>query len=352
MDTTDPLIEFDDNGICNHCRNFTKKTQTIIFKSHQEKNSALRNLIKQIRANGKGKEYDCIVGLSGGVDSTYAAYILKTEYKLNPLIVHLDNGWNSELSVKNIEEVLKNLELDLHTHVIDWEEFKDLQLSYLKASVIDIEVLTDHAIRAILYRIACKYNLKYIINGKNHSSEAILPESWISDKNDLKNIKAIQKYFGSRKIKTFPKLGLARLFYYKYIKKIEYIPFLDYIDYVKEDAAKTLQKELNWRSYSGKHHESIFTKFFQSYILPVKFNIDKRKAHLSSLICSNQISREEALEELAKPIISSEELDKAKEYVAKKWKLSTSEFDKLIAAPPPKDTPITPRITIVGTIKF
>jgi N-acetyl sugar amidotransferase len=333
MDTSDPDIKFNSEGICNHCIEYDHLHKNYFPVSSEDKAKKLELTVRKIKEHGKGREYDCIIGLSGGIDSTYVAYMVK-KLGLRPLAVHLDNGWNSELAVKNIENIVKKLDMDLYTYVIDWEEFRDMQVSYLKASVIDTEVLTDHAVRAILYRLANKHGLKYILNGKNYVSEAILPISWISDKNDLKNIISIQKRFGNKKIKTFPQLGLLRLNYFKHIKGINYIPFLNYIDYVKSDAQKILQNELEWRDYGGKHRESIFTKFFQAYILPVKFNIDKRKAHLSTLICSEQITREEALAELAKPLYQPLELQDEKDYIIKKLQLTHEQFEEIMQRKP------------------
>jgi N-acetyl sugar amidotransferase len=328
MDTTDQDIFFNEKGICNHCTEYFS-----LLKEHElDRSKSIDLLVEEISQKGKNKKYDCIIGLSGGVDSTYVAYKVK-ELGLRPLAVHLDNGWDSELAVSNIENTVNKLGIDLYTHVIDWEEFKDLQLSYFKASVIDIEVLTDHAIWAILYRMAYKYNIKYLINGSNLATESILPLSWISDKNDLKNIKAIHKRFGSRPIKTFPTLGLLKKLYFENIKRIKVVLILNYLKYDKSKAMDIIKSELDWKEYRGKHHESTFTKFFQSYILPEKFNIDKRKAHLSALICSKQITREKALQELDLPLYSQSELKAEKDYVLKKLSLTEYEFEDIMQKP-------------------
>ena len=331
MDTSDPNIRFSDKGICNHCVDYEKiKEARLIPAESREKE--LLELIADIKNNGKNKDYDCVIGLSGGVDSSYAAYIAKKN-GLRPLAVHLDNGWDSELAVKNIEQIITNLNIDLYSYVIDWEEFKDLQLSYFKASVIDIEVLTDHAIWAILYKTAARHRVRYILSGINVVSEAILPQSWISDKNDLLNIKQIHRKFGSRKIKTFPKLGLIRYFYYRYCKRMNIVPILNYVDYNKAEAIERIEKDLSWQNYGGKHHESTFTKFYQAYILPEKFKVDKRRAHLSTLICSGQLTREEALAELKHPQYKKEELHNDILYITKKLGLTPAEFDRIMALP-------------------
>jgi len=333
MDThDDPSIVFDDKGVCNYCHDYKKVAKQRIFGKAE-----LDELILKIKKKGRNKDYDCIIGLSGGVDSTYVAYIVKS-LGLRPLAVHLDNGWDSELAVSNIEKTINILHIDLHTHVINWEEFKDLQLSYLKASVVDIEATSDHAIFASLYKTASDNGIKYILTGENLSTEGFLPPNWVHNKNDLVNIKAIQRKFGTLKLRTFPVLGLRRKWYYSKIKGIKSVPILNYIDYVKEDAKKMIAQNLQWRDYGGKHHESLITRFYQSYILPQKFGIDKRKSHLSTLICSNQLSREDALLELKKPLYINEDLKKDKDYIIKKFGQSESEFQKIMLAPIKKHT--------------
>jgi len=326
----DPNITFNEQGVCNHCITYDSFAQRkIVDEATKEKNLAA--LIKEIKS--KGKQYDCVIGVSGGVDSTYVSYLVK-ELGLNPLAVHLDNGWNSKLAVKNIQQIITKLDIDLYTHVIDWQEFKDLQLSYLKASVVDIELLTDHAIVAILYKIAAEHKIKYILNGENVTSEGVLPSSWVHHKNDLMNIKDIHKQYGKVKIKTFPTLGLFKDLVYRKVKGIKMISILNYIDYNKFEAKKIITEQLDWKDYGGKHYESIFTRFYQAYILPVKFNIDKRRSHLSSLICSGQLSKEKALEEIKLPTCDPEVLKEDKNYVAKKFDLTEEEFDKIMMEKP------------------
>lgn len=334
MDTSDKDITFDEKGICNHCKLYYEKLKKVILtgKAAEKK---LREITEEIKARGSGKKYNCILGLSGGTDSTFMAYIAK-KLDLNPLIVHLDNGWNSRISVHNIKNVVKKLGFDLFTYVIDWDEFRELQLAYLRASVIDIEILTDHAIKAILFQLASNHNVKYILNGTNTITEGIMPNSWVYDKNDLVNLKDIIRKFGRVKIKTFPTLGISKQIYYDLIKKIRSVQILDYVSYIKDDAKKTLKEELEWKDYGDKHGESIFTNFYQKYILPEKFKIDKRRIHLSPLICSGQISREYALKELENPPYKEENLKIDMEYVLKKLKLSENEF-KVIMELPVKD---------------
>lgn len=333
MDTTDPLIEFDENGVCNHCQQAEKALKNEPYSlAFEEKEKRFKKLAEEIKEKGKGKQYDCIIGISGGVDSTYVAYLVK-KYGLRPLAVHLDNGWNSELAVMNIENALNKLGIDLYTHVIDWEEFKDLQLSFLKASTPDSEIPSDHAIGALMYQIAEKYGLEYVLTGVNSSSESILPKEWSQGHGDWKYIKSIQKQFGTKKLKTFPHFSIFKQFYWIYIKKIKWISTLDYFDYDKEQAKKFIMDELSWRDYGGKHHESNYTKIYQAYILPTKFGYDKRKAHLSSLIVAGQITREEALEELKKPLYDEKVLNEDIEYLINKFQISRDEFEDIMKAP-------------------
>lgn len=331
MDTTDPNIEFDENGVCNHCTSYLSRIDQFILpeKVRQKK---LEETIFKMKAHGQGKPYDCVAGVSGGVDSTYMVY-KATELGLRPLAVHLDNGWDSKIAVSNIERVLKKLGVDLYTHVINWEEFKDLQHAYFKASVVDIEVASDHAIMALVRNYTADRGLKYILGGTNYATEGIMPRSWVWTKNDLTNLKDIHRKFGSRKLKTYPTLGFLKLVYLRKIKGLTTFPFLNYIDYNREKAKQFLIENLGWEDYGGKHHESIFTKFYQAYILPRKFNIDKRKAHLSTMICSGQTTREKALKVLEEPLYDLKELQRDREYLLKKFGWSEQYFEDLMNLP-------------------
>lgn len=331
MDTTDRDIEFDEHGVCNYCRYYDEVASKNLFLGEEGKKK-LNQIVDEIKEYGKNKDYDCLLGLSGGVDSSFVAYYAK-KLGLRALVVHLDNGWNSETSVRNIENIVSKLDFDLYTYVIDWDEFKDLQLSFLKASVIDIEMVSDHAIRSTLFRVSKEKKIKYILRGGNVATEAILPWSWRYLKQDIRNIKGIHKIFGRKKIKTFPKHGLATLLMAKYSKRYRFIDLLNYIDYDRSRAIDILKKELDWKYYGKKHYESIITKFYQGYILPTKFNVDKRKCHFSSLICSGQMTREQALEELKKPVYDPDEQQNDKEYVVKKLGLTGEEFENLMKLP-------------------
>lgn len=334
MDTSDPEIVFDENGVCNHCRLFEEK-QRNVAASEDEKKQKLERLIADIKEAGKGKEYDCISGVSGGVDSTYLTYMLK-QFGLRTLVVHLDNGWNSELAVKNIENIVTRLDFDLYTKVLDWDEFRRLQVAYLKASVLDLEALSDHAIFATLMQQAAKNNIKYIINGSNIATEGILPLAWRYDQKltDSVNIKAIFKQFGQGRLKDFPLLSIQRFGYLTKVKRIKIVTMLDLMDYNKDEAKRIITEKLGWRDYGGKHYESIITRFYQGYILPKKFGIDKRRAHFSTLIAAGQLSREQALKEIEQPIMDSEILRQDLEYVPKKLGFSNDEFEAIMKLPP------------------
>lgn len=331
MDTIeDPNITFDEKGISNYYYDY-KKAASKLIEDSSKKNQELERIIGEIKKAGKGKRYDCIIGISGGVDSSYVA-LKANELGLRALAVHFDNGWNSELSVSNIENIVKKLNFELFTYVVDWEEFKDLQLAYIKASVVDIEVLTDHAIRSVLLSIADKYKVDFILSGSNVVTEATLPDYWIFNKSDAENIKDIHKKYGKLPMKTYPLCESWKRKLYA-TKGIKTVNLLDYVDYNKAKAKKLITSELSWKDYGGKHYESIFTRFYQGYILPTKFKIDKRKAHLSNLIFSGQISKEDALEELKAPIYPQEVFKIDKEFVLKKLELSEEEFAAIMQEP-------------------
>ena len=331
MDTSDPEITFDENGICNHYYIYQKRHDNIV-KSGEEGQKELHRIADKIRTEGKNKKYDCLIGVSGGVDSTCLTYLAK-QLELRPLIIHLDNGWNSEIAVQNINNLIEKLGFDLYTHVINWEEFKDLQLSFLKASVLDLELTSDHAIVSVLYQVARKYNINYSLSGFNIVTEGILPKAWRWSKMDWLNIKSIHKAYGTVKLKTFPHLGFFKRMYLNKVMKLEPFQPLNLIDYNKAEIKRIISEELGWKDYGGKHYESIITRFYQGYILPEKFGIDKRRAHLSTLICSGQITREEALAELEKPIYDPEQFEIDLEFVLKKFGLSESEFEEIMNLP-------------------
>ncbi len=330
MDTSDPNIYFDQDGVSNWWHDFQDLLKRL--PSVEETAQQFEQTLTRIRSTGMNRKYDCIVGLSGGVDSSYVAYLAK-QYSLRPLVVHFDNGWNNELAVHNIEKIVSTCEFPLKTHVMDWPEFRDLQRAYFKASVIDLEVPTDHMIFAALNRIASAEGIKFILSGNNLATEWLLPRAWYFPKGDLANLMSIHKQNGERPIKNLPKLGAWRNFYFKNFRGIETIEILNLIPYRKLEAKQTLIKEFGWRDYGGKHYESVFTRFYQGYILPTKFGIDKRKAHLSNLILNNEIDRQQAVEELKLPTYDPQLQQQDKVYVAKKLGWSTQEFEKILQLP-------------------
>lgn len=333
MDTiSDPDIVFDEKGVSNYYYDYKKAYAERVITG-QEGRRRFEKVAQQIKKDGKGKPYDCIMGLSGGVDSTYVAMLAK-EFGLRPLAMHFDNGWNSELAVKNIENIVSRLGFDLHTNVINWEEFKDLQISYLKASVIDIEAITDHAIFATLFRYAGEHDIKYLLSGTNVQTENTLPRSWIHAKTDHVNIKSIHKAYGKVPLKTFPFMDAKVKRYYQQVKGVQSVSVLDYFEYDKAEVKRRIQEELGWRDYGGKHYESIWTRFYQGYILPEKFKVDKRKAHLSDLIFGGQMTKEQALAELDKPIYDEVVFKQDYEFVLKKLGFTEDEFQQIMKQPP------------------
>lgn len=330
MDGSDPDIRFDADGVCNYWHEYQAFAATL--PDAAAKQARLDTLLAAVRADGKGKPYDCVIGLSGGVDSSYVTWLAK-QWELRPLIVHFDNGWNNELAVRNIENICKKLDFELHTFVMDWDEFRDLQRAYFKASVVDIEVPTDHMISGALYRLAAKYNLKYILSGLNHATEWLMPPSWNYAKFDLVNLKAIHRKFGERPLRKLPALGVWQRAWYQLVRGIHSEAVLDLVDFDKAKAKELLIRELDWVDYGGKHYESLFTRFYQGYILPQKFGVDKRKAHLSNLILSGQATRDEALRELQQPTYDAAMQERDKAYVRKKLGFSEAEFEELLVRP-------------------
>lgn len=331
MDNTDPDITFDEQGASNWYHQY----QEILAALPDEDARArlLAETIRRIKSAGTGRTYDCVVGLSGGVDSSYMCYLAK-QWGLRPLIVHFDNGWNDELAVSNIDLVLRKLRYPLQTFVMDWPEFRDLQRAYFKASVLDLDVPTDHMIFGALYALAREHRIKFILSGNNFSTEWLLPRAWYYSKFDLRNLQAIHKRYGERPLKHLPKLGNRHRLYYAHVCGIEDVRILDLVPYAKLRAQQLLKEELGWRDYGGKHYESIFTRFYQGCILPIKYGIDKRKAHLSNLILNGEISREQAQTALAQPADDPERQKSDKRYVAKKLGWSDAEFDAILALPP------------------
>jgi N-acetyl sugar amidotransferase len=332
MDTTDPDITFDRDGVCNHCRYFEMKVRPR-WLPDQRGAALLDAMIARIRAEGRGRPYDSIIGLSGGVDSSYLA-VKAVEWGLRPLAVHVDAGWNSELALRNIELIVTRLGLDLHTIVIDWEEMRDLQLAFLRANVANQDTAQDHGFFAALYRYAVRHHFKYLLSGANFATESILPQAWGYSAMDCYHIRTIHRRFGERPLRTFPLVGFFDLHInYPYLKRLRVIAPLNYVAYRKQNAISYLEAKYGWRYYGGKHYESRWTRFFQAHYLPIKFGYDKRRAHLSSLVVAGEMTRDEALEELAKPLYTGNELAADCAFVAKKLGISTEALRNLIEQP-------------------
>jgi N-acetyl sugar amidotransferase len=332
MDTTDPDITFDDKGVCSHCHSFENIIESQNYRKKRNEGE-LERLVRAIKEGGKGKDYECIIGVSGGVDSTYTAYITK-KLGLRPLAVHLDNGWDSELSVNNIEKTLKVLEIDLYTHVLDWEEFRELQLAFLRASTPDSEIPTDHAIHAVLYQTAKRVGVQYILGGTNTATEGGGVPAWSQGHADWKYIRSIHQIYATTRLKSFPHLTPIKFLSYAMINKIKWINLLDYVNYQKKDAQKILKDKLCWKDYGGKHYESIYTRFFQGYILPRKFGYNKKRLHLSSMVWSGQISRGQAVEEIGRNDYPLELQEQDREFVIKKLQISPDEFEMIMFSAP------------------
>lgn len=319
MDTTANEITFDETGVCNYCSEFIERAGELLNEESSTREEKLKKLVSEVRKSGEGKPYDCIVGVSGGVDSSWTL-VKVVELGLRPLAVHMDNGWNSELAQNNIANLINTLGVDLYTHVIDWNEYRDLMQAFFDADVIDVELLYDNAMLAVNYQMAAKNQLKYILAGTNQSTEGMeMPSDWNWYKKDKKNLKAIASKFGGVKLASFPSIDTLSYNWYHRIKGIEWNSFLDYVEYNKEACIQNLEKNYGYKRYPYKHYESVFTRFYQGYILPEKFGVDKRRIHLSTLIISGQMEREEALTQLKQiPYPSEQELEEDKSYFLKK----------------------------------
>lgn len=332
MDTiADPDITFDEKGISNYYYEYleAEKSDT---KRGEEGENLQRFWAERIKSRPGKNGYNCILGLSGGADSTYLAFLAK-KLGLNPLLVHFDYGWNSEIATKNVENAVKATGFDLYTVVMDWTEFKNLQRSYFKASVLDLDVPADHMIFGALYKTALKFNLKFVLSGNNVWTEHTLPKSWNYNKFDLVNLKNIHRKFENTPLKHLPALGLWQHAYYQLVRNIEKVPLLNWQEYNRDEVIEIITRELGWKDYGGKHQESVFTRFYQGYILPEKFLIDKRKAHLSTLVFGGQMTKEKATEIMKEPPYDPKMIQQDFEFVAKKLGFSVEEFHKVLNLP-------------------
>jgi len=323
MDDTVSGIKFDADGICDFCKIHDDLEMQYSLGNHST--NELNKIVEKIKKEGEGKKYDCLVGVSGGRDSTYTLYSAK-KFGLRPLAVHFDNGWNTETAVKNIRNVCQKLEVDLYTHVADWEEFKDLQRSFLLASVSDADVPTDWAIFSVLFQVASREGIKHIVHGHSFRTEGTSPLNWTYM--DGRYVRSVHRKYGTMKIKSFPIMSLTDFLYYTFIRGIRQIRILYYLPYHEQEVLKTLKDEVGWSNYGGKHHESKFTGFFQSYLLTRKFNIDKRKLHFSALIRANQMTRDEAMALVQ--IDPYEGREETINYCLKKLGFSAEEFESVM----------------------
>jgi N-acetyl sugar amidotransferase len=331
MDTTDPNIKFDDKGVCDYCNNYS---QNILPNWHTDATGEkeLMNIAEKIKKEGKGKDFDCIIGLSGGLDSSYAAYIAKEKMGLRPLIFHVDAGWNTQQAVGNIEKLIDGMGLDLYTEVINWEEMKDLQVSYFKAQIPNIDDPQDIAFFSSLYKFAKKNKIKYVLTGSNFSTECCRePEEWGAYPGiDKRLIKDIHNRFGKIPLKTFPIVDIfSYKLYYKYILGMEVIKPLNNIPYIKEEAEKLLERKFGWQKFQHKHHESRFTRFYEDFWMPRKFGFEKRRAHFSSLILTKQMTRDQAIERISKPELDEQFVKNEFEYIANKLGLTVKELQQI-----------------------
>jgi N-acetyl sugar amidotransferase len=329
MDTSDPDIVFDNNGVCDHCKNFFDNTLPR-WNEKLRDNSKLERILEKIKLDGEQKEFDCIIGMSGGIDSSYLVYAAKELFGLRPLVFHVDAGWNSQIAVNNIERLIDGLNLDLFTEVIDWEEMKDLQNAFFKAGVSHIDTPQDHAFFATMYKFAARHDVKYILTGANLSTECIRnPVSWMYYQSDATQLKDIHKKFGKKKLQSFPTTSILwHKVWLPYFRGIKVEKPLDYIPYIKEDAKNLLIEKFGWQPYPQKHFESRFTKFYESYWLPTRFGYDVRKVQFSSLILTSQMTRDEALTLLQKSPFDADTIESEIEFISNKLGISIEQLEE------------------------
>jgi N-acetyl sugar amidotransferase len=334
MDSTACDINFDGQGVCNYCTEFASSVYGMLTRSSQTQHAALDKFVAAVKEEGRNKAYDCIVGVSGGLDSSWTLVQAK-RLGLRPLAVHMDNGWNSELAQSNIENLVKKLDVDLYTHVIDWHEYRGLMQAFFDADVIDVELLYDNAMMAVNYQQALTHGVKYILAGTNQSTEGLrMPSEWNWFKFDARNIHGISKCFNGPAAKTFPSIGAFRHFWYQSIRRYRWVSFLDFLDYTKEGALVELQASFGYKPYPYKHYESIFTRFYQGYILPRKFGVDKRRVHLSALVVTNQMTRDDAMGMLKEiPYPSEADVATDVDYFLKKMGWSPKDLETYLLRP-------------------
>ncbi|MGH7483583.1 MAG: N-acetyl sugar amidotransferase [Longimicrobiales bacterium] len=337
MDASVPGLVFDEQGVCNYCKEFLERSGHLLEGDSSIQQAERERLVARVKERGRGRAYDCVVGMSGGVDSSWSL-VKAVELGLRPLAVHMDNGWNSELAQNNIANLVRTLHVDLHTDVIEWNEYRRLMQAFFDADVIDVELLYDNAMIAVNYQQAAKHGVRYILAGTNEATEGMrMPREWNWLKHDKRNIRAVARRFGRVKLESFPSIGTAGFIWYEFVRRIRWRSFLDYLDYDKEQALETLQRDYGYKPYPYKHYESIFTRFYQGYILLRKFGVDKRRVHLSTLVAAKQMSRADALEQLRTPAYGSEQqLESDIRYFIKKMQWSMSDLEAYL------DRPATP----------
>jgi len=334
MDTTDSAITFDEDGVCDHCRDFEKNVRPN-WHPDERGRAELEAIIERVKKSGKGRDFDCILGLSGGIDSSYMLHVLVTEFGLRPLVFHVDGGWNTDIAVNNIQKLVEGLRLDLYTEVIDWEDMRDFQLAFFKSGVSQLDIPQDHAFVAVLYKFAHKHGIKYIMNGGNIATECVRnPLEWLYYGTDMMFINDIRRRYCTRPLKNYP---FSSVFFHKiylrYLRGVKVVRPLNYIPYTRQMAIETLRQQYGWRAYPQKHFESRFTKFLEGYWLPTRFGYDTRKVQFSSLILTGQMTREEALERLKEPPYDPNTIDDEFEYIAKKLRISVDELRRYHSMP-------------------
>ncbi len=334
MDTSDSRISFNDEGVCDHCIDFDENVKPN-WHTDKRGRKQLEADLEKIKKYGEGKDFDCILGMSGGADSSYLLHLAVKEFGLRPLVFHVDGGWNSDIAVSNINSMIEKLNLDLFTEVINWEEMKDFQIGYLKSGLSNIDIPQDHAFVATLYNFANKYNIGYILNGTNISTECIRnPLEWIYYGTDMFQINYIRKNFVSNPLKTYPFSSVLRhKFYLRYIKKVKVIKPLNFMPYVKSDAMDFLEREYGWKPYPQKHFESRFTRFYEGFWMPKRFGFDTRRVQFSSLIVTDQMTRDEAIDKLLEPALTDDEIRKDFSYVASKLGIEETELNNYLNMP-------------------
>ncbi len=334
MDTSDSNITFDERGWCDYCNNYHRNILPN-WQPNEHREQLIAKEIDEIKRQGQGRDHDCIIGISGGVDSSYVTYVAKEKLGLRPLLFHVDAGWNSQQAVNNVERLVDCLGIDLHTEVVDWLEMQDLQLAFFKAQVPHIDTPQDHAFFAGLYNFAAKHRFKYVLTGANYSTECVRePLEWHYHASDLRQLKDIHHQFGTRPLTTFPTADIFTYkLYYRYVKGVRVVKPLNYVPYIKDKAMQEMVDRFGWQRYAHKHYESRFTRFYEGYWLPVKFGYDKRRAHFSSLILTKQMTRNEALRRIAEPAYDEETVAQDFEYVATKLDLSVGELRSIMNGP-------------------